>query len=73
MFPHQEHDADSDAAHPTVDVTKLQAQETRTDGVLSSDEASNVKVTSNLLQPPDGGWQAWLCSISPSTINQSLN
>ena len=73
MFPHQEHDTDSDAAHPTVDVTKSQAQETRIDGVLSSDEASNVKVTLNLLSPPDGGRQAWLCSISPSPINQNLN
>ena len=73
MFPQQEHDTDFDAAHPTVDATKSQAQETRIDGVLSSDEASNVEVTSDLLPPPDGGWQAWLCSISPLPINQSLN
>ncbi|KAI1050689.1 hypothetical protein LB507_009207 [Fusarium sp. FIESC RH6] len=63
MFPHQEHDTDSDAAHPTVDVTKSQAQETRIDGVLSSDEASNVKVRLDLLSPPDGGRQAWLCTL----------
>lgn len=69
MFPRREHNTDSEVAHPTLEKSKSQAQETRADGVLSSDETSNEEVTSGLSLPPDGGWQAWLCSMSISPMN----
>ncbi|KAL3599912.1 hypothetical protein FPOAC2_04140 [Fusarium poae] len=63
MFPQQEHDADSEMVHPALQEIKSEQQETRADGVLSSGEISDGEVARDVSPPPDGGWQAWLCTL----------
>lgn len=71
MPPQQEHDTDSDAVRSYNGESKSEAPGCIPDAILSSDETSN-DVASDTSPPPDGGWNAWLCSMSIPSINKIL-
>ncbi|WXC58399.1 hypothetical protein SNK03_004297 [Fusarium graminearum] len=62
MPPQQEHDTDSDAIRSYNEESKSEAPGCIPDAMLSSDETSN-DVASDISPPPDGGWNAWLCTL----------
>ncbi|KIL86118.1 hypothetical protein FAVG1_10514 [Fusarium avenaceum] len=71
MFSQQKQDADPEAIQSSSGESKSEPPVSWPDGMLSADETS-VDVTQDVSPPPDGGWQAWLCSTTtPSKTKQS--
>lgn len=63
MFSQQKKDADAEAVQSSSGESKSEAPVSWPDGMLSADETS-VDATQDVSPPPDGGWQAWLCSTA---------